>query len=105
LWTLCVAVLEWGPALQVCLSGTLDPDSASREPGLCEGMSILPRDRGMSLMRKYRVTFIASGGTLKGIVTLSEIVEAEDLETAFHNAKDWAEREGWMLKAVEEVRE
>jgi len=56
-------------------------------------------------MRKYRVTFIASGGTLKGIVTLSESVEAEDLEIAFHNAKDWAERQGWFLKAVEEVRE
>jgi len=57
----------------------------------------------MSPHAKYRVTYEANQGPCKGYVTLSEIVEAADLEDAYHNVKDWAERQGWILKAVEEV--
>jgi len=57
----------------------------------------------MNKLTRYRVTYTAQGGPGKGSVTLSEIGEWPDLETALHESKAWAEREGWILKSLEEL--
>jgi len=59
----------------------------------------------MNELTRYRVTYEAPGGSAKGTVRLSEIYECADLEDALNMAKDWANRLGWRLKAVEELAE
>jgi len=59
----------------------------------------------VTALAKYRVTYVTTTKPGSGQVKLSEILEAEDLESALDLAKDWAEREGWILKAVEELEE
>lgn len=56
-------------------------------------------------MARYRVTYVAQSGPGKGSVTLSEIVEDEDLQLAFNHAKGFAAIRGWELRSVEELDE
>jgi len=57
----------------------------------------------MSVETRYRVTYSAYVGSWGGRVKLSEIILAEDLERAYAIAKDWAERQKWILLSVEEL--
>jgi len=56
-------------------------------------------------LRRFRVTFTAVPENMSVSVELSEIQEARDLETLFHEVVDWAKRQGWYPRRIEELEE
>ena len=59
----------------------------------------------MSVKGRYRVTYSAPAGDWAARIKLSEVIEAEDLEDALAQVKDWARRQKWIPIAIEELEE
>ena len=54
-------------------------------------------------MPRFRVTYHGRMGYQTGVVDLSEVIVADDIEDAFDEAKQWASRRDWILISVEEL--